>query len=89
MNKLVDEAPYHPGYEDAVVTTRRSEPVYKGMDPAKMLWKPKPLNDEEIFDLTAWKKNPYELYVEMEKEDMIKFARAIEERHGIKWTHTN
>ena len=44
----------------------------------------KPLSDEEIFDLTAWKKNPYELYVEMEKEDMIAFARAIEERHGIK-----
>ena len=44
----------------------------------------KPLSDEEIFDLTTWKKNPYELYVEMEKEDMIAFARAIEERHGIK-----
>jgi len=44
----------------------------------------KPLSDEEIFNLTAWKKNPYELYVEMEKEDMIAFARAIEERHGIK-----
>ena len=44
----------------------------------------KPLSDEEIFDLTAWKKNPYELYLEMEKKDMIAFARAIEERHGIK-----
>ena len=44
----------------------------------------KPLSDEEVFNLTAWKKNPYELYVEMEKEDMIAFARAIEERHGIK-----
>ena len=44
----------------------------------------KPLSDEEIFDLTTWKKNPYELYVEMEKADMIAFARAIEERHGIK-----
>ena len=44
----------------------------------------KSLSDEEIFNLTAWKKNPYELYVEMEKEDMVAFARAIEERHGIK-----
>jgi hypothetical protein len=42
------------------------------------------LSDEEILDLTIWNKNFYELYVEMEKEDMIAFARAIEERHGIK-----
>jgi len=42
--KLVQEAPYHPGYEDAVV-----EPAfqYRGIDPAKMLWKPKPLTTEE------------------------------------------
>ena len=72
----VAEAPYHPGYEDAVVTEPR--PVLYG------IYKSKPLSDEEIFNLTAWKKNPYELYVEMEKEDMIAFARAIEERHGIK-----
>ena len=45
MNKLVDEAPYHPGYEDAVVTPA---PVYKGMDPAKMIWKPKPITAEDI-----------------------------------------
>ena len=44
----------------------------------------KPLSNEEILDLTIWNKNFYELYVEMEKEDMIAFARAIEERHGIK-----
>ena len=55
-----------------------------GVALSKKLPQTKPLSDEEIFDLTAWKKNPYELYVEMEKEDMIAFARAIEERHGIK-----
>lgn len=61
-------------------------PVELGRKILKLYTAPqtKPLNDEEIFDLTTWKKNPYELYVEMEKEDMIAFARAIEERHGIK-----
>ena len=44
----------------------------------------KPLSNEEILEMTIWNKNLYELYVEMEKEDMIAFARAIEERHGIK-----
>ena len=42
MKKLVDEAPYHPGYEDAVV---KPDPVYIGVDPTKMIWKPKPLSD--------------------------------------------
>lgn len=70
MNKLVEEAPYHPGYEDAVVSPAQK---YKGVDPAKMLWKPKPLTEEEIIG------------IRMQTEgDMIKFARAIEERHGIK-----
>jgi hypothetical protein len=48
MNKLVDEAPYHPGYEDAVVTPATK---YTGMNPAKMTWKSKPLTDEEITDV--------------------------------------
>ena len=47
MNKLVEEAPYHPGYEDAVITPR-TNPVYKGLDVRKMLWKAKPLSNEEI-----------------------------------------
>ena len=38
----------------------------------------KPLSNEEILEMTIWNKNLYELYVEMEKEDMIAFARAIE-----------
>ena len=48
--KLVQEAPYHPGYEDAVI-----EPAfaYKGVDPAKMIWKPKPLTEEEIIKQQA------------------------------------
>ena len=81
MNKLVDEAPYHPGYEDAVVTPATK---YTGMNPAKMIWKSKSLTDEEILSLTGFKHNPYDIFIEYEKEDLIEFARAIEERHGIK-----
>ena len=55
-----------------------------GVALSKKLPQTKPLSNEEILDLTIWNKNFYELYVEMEKEDMIAFARAIEERHGIK-----
>jgi len=71
--KLVEEAPYHPGYEDAVVTPRL-DPVYKGMDPVKMLWRSKPLSDEEI----------KELIMNSEGLNLYSFARMIEERHGIK-----
>lgn len=35
--------------------------------------------DDEILKLTVWNTKPYELYLEMEKEDMIDFARAVEE----------
>lgn len=72
----VEEAPYHPGYEDAVITPR-SDPVYKGMDPAKMLWKPKPLSDEEIEQIAV-------RYYVGSRILPIQYARAIEERHGIK-----
>ena len=72
----VEEAPYHPGYEDAVITPT---PKYVGMDPTKMLWKPKPLSDEEIektFNNT-FKVRDFD-------GEFLRFARAIEERHGIK-----
>jgi hypothetical protein len=69
--KKVEEAPYHPGYEDAVVTPA---PKYTGMNPDKMLWKPKPLSDEEILAISNTM--PY--------ANRFEFARAIEERHGIK-----
>ncbi len=70
--KLVQEAPYHPGYEDAVI-----EPAfaYKGVDPAKLIWKSKPLTEEEIASI--WIK-PILRY------DPVAFTRAIEHRHGIK-----
>lgn len=71
MNKLVEEAPYHPGYEDAVVSPAQK---YKGVDPAKMIWKPKPLSDEQI----------KELIMNSEGFNLYSFARMIEERHGIK-----
>jgi hypothetical protein len=70
MNKLVDEAPYHPGYEDAVVNPT---PKYTGMNPAKMIWKTKPLTTEEIQGIRM-----------NTVGDIIAFARAIEQRHGIK-----
>jgi hypothetical protein len=75
MNKLVDEAPYHPGYEDAVVPPNR---VYSGVKVGKMLWKPEPLSDEELMKMAADKFHYSEYRL------VIQFARAIEERHGIK-----
>ncbi len=75
--KKVEEAPYHPGYEDAVVTPA---PKYTGMDPAKMLWKSKPLTHGEILDI-------YLKIVDDKGDlDIMEFAKTIEERHGIKWT---
>lgn len=69
--KKVEDAPYHPGYEDAVVTPR-SDPVYRGMDPAKMIWRSKPLNEDEIFNLLGRTNTTREL------------IRAVEQAHGIK-----
>jgi hypothetical protein len=77
MNKLVDEAPFHPGYEDAVVNPT---PKYTGLDPAKMIWKPKPLTEEEIENLREYHGINEWLY----ETSVIDFARAIEHRHGIK-----
>jgi len=70
MNKpnYVAEAPYQPGYEDAVIT-----------EPKRFLcgiYKSKPLTDEEIIQIwgaeSIW------------DDKLIAFARAIEEKHGIK-----
>ncbi len=77
MNKLVDEAPFHPGYEDAVVNPT---PKYTGIDPAKMIWKPKPMSEEEIENLREYHGINEWLY----ETSVIDFARAIEQRHGIK-----
>jgi len=73
LNKpnYVAEAPYQPGYEDAVVT--EPKPFFCG------IYKSKPLTDkeiEEVFDNT-FKVRDFE-------DAFLKFARAIEERHGIK-----
>ena len=35
------------------------------------------LTDEEILSLTGFKENPYDIFIEYEKEDLIDFARAI------------
>ena len=79
MNKLVEEAPYHPGYEDAVITPR-TNPVYKGLDARKMLWKARPLSDEEVRQIQAQchlRNVGYDTF-------LMRFARIIEKRHGIK-----
>ena len=67
--KKLDEAPYHPGYEDAVVPPA---PKYTGMNPSKMLWKSKPLTDEEIIAVGNAVVNHID-----SNEGWIEFARAI------------
>lgn len=70
--KKLAEAPYHPGYEDAVITEPR--PFFCG------IYKSKPLSDEEIMFL-------YEKFIETQyasESNVLGFGRAIEERHGIK-----
>ena len=47
----------------------------------KLLAQTKPLSDEEILDIT--KDSTIFEYREFD-DDMVRFARAIEERHGIK-----
>ena len=67
----VAEAPYQPGYEDAVVTEPR--PFFCG------IYKSEPLTDQEIDDLSDEVSNYIDTYAGRRE-----FARAIEERHGIK-----
>jgi len=69
--KKLAEAPYHPGYEDAVVTEPR--PVLYG------IYKSKPLTDQEIDDISDGVSNYIDTYAGRRE-----FARAIEKRHGIK-----
>jgi len=79
--KKVEEAPYHPGYEDAVVTPA---PKYTGMNPDKMLWKPK--QDAPVAELLAriaeLEEENEQLYKAMERafeglETMIEFSKAL------------
>ena len=76
MNKLVDEAPYHPGYEDAVVNPT---PKYTGMNPAKMIWKTKPMTEEELDRIL----DTLDVYIDTHA-GVVRFCRAIEAHHGIK-----
>ena len=76
MNKLVDEAPYHPGYEDAVVNPT---PKYTGMNPAKMIWKTKPMTEEELDRIL----DTLDVYIDT-RAGVVQFCRAIEAQHGIK-----
>ena len=67
----VAEAPYQPGYEDAVVTEPKSF-LYG-------IYKSKPLTDQEIDDMSDGISNDIDTYAGRRE-----FARAIERRHGIK-----
>jgi len=66
MNKpnYVAEAPYQPGYEDAVVT--EPKPFFCGV------YKSKPLSDKEIHELIVNKVTDYELCRAIEKAHGIK-----------------
>ena len=84
--KKVEDAPYHPGYEDAVVPPKQ---VYSGMDAGKMIWKSKPLTEEEInnlghelIDVEYFDEGEYGMQSNI--YGFVEFARAIEEKHGIK-----
>lgn len=76
MNKLVDEAPYQPGYEDAVVNPT---PKYTGMNPAKMIWKTKPMTEYELDRILESLDVYYNTHA-----GVMQFLRAIEAHHGIK-----
>jgi len=69
--KKLAEAPYHPGYEDAVVTEPRPF--------LSEIYKSKPLTDQEIDDISDGVSNYIDTYAGRRE-----FARAIEKRHGIK-----
>lgn len=73
MNKpnYVAEAPYQPGYEDAVVT--EPKPFFCG------IYKSKPLTNQEIDNMSDGIFNDIDTYAGRRE-----FARAIEKAHGIK-----
>jgi hypothetical protein len=53
-------------------------PTIAKMDKIPLYTHPvKELTDEEILSLTGFKDNPYDIFIEYEKEDLIEFARAI------------
>ena len=60
----VAEAPYQPGYEDAVVT--EPKPFFCG------IYKSKPLSDKEIHELIVNKVTDYELCRAIEERHGIK-----------------
>jgi hypothetical protein len=62
MNKLVEEAPYHPGYEDAAVLPTS---IYKGIDPKKLIWKPTPSYDEVVKENSQLRARVQELEVQL------------------------
>jgi hypothetical protein len=80
-SNYVAEAPYQPGYEDAIVT----EPDYENAVVTESkpflygIYKSKPLTDQEIDDISDGISNDIDTYAGRRE-----FARAIEERHGIK-----
>jgi hypothetical protein len=62
------------GYEDTIT---EQHPKDLGWIPLYTTPQIKELSDEEILSFTGFKKNPYDIFIEYEKEDLIDFARAI------------
>ena len=60
------------GFTDTRVTNEK-----ESWDDIPLYTHPAELTDEEIIELTPFKKHPYDEFVEYEKEDLIEFAKAI------------
>ena len=73
MNKLVDEAPYQPGYEDAVIIPEKlSQKITQALDR-------KPITEDELDRILESLDVYYNTHA-----GVMQFLRAIEAHHGIK-----
>ena len=73
MNKLVDEAPYQPGYEDAVIIPEKlSQKITQALDR-------KPMTEDELDRILESLDVYYNTHA-----GVMQFLRAIEAHHGIK-----
>ena len=73
MNKLVDEAPYQPGYEDAVIIPEKlSQKITQALDR-------KPMTEDELDRILESLDVYYNTHA-----GVMQLLRAIEAHHGIK-----
>ncbi len=66
-------------WENAEVPTEVMADLIQELERGGFITTPqiKELSDEEILSLSAFKNSSYDVFIEYEKEDLIKFARAI------------